>query len=155
MKNPEPDMDWDPLAAVDEEAAVEAEIKRRRRAREEVLKRASGSNAVAPAIQALQGSDSRASTPASTRNPTPGPQRTEANTPRSSKSPTCCYFSRIELTLQMIPPRLHSPPPKSRLHCRQLPLTLLTIRVLLNLTPMSKRTRRMAPPPQITTPQST
>ncbi|KAK3352803.1 kinase-like domain-containing protein [Lasiosphaeria hispida] len=80
----EPDMEWDPSTAISQEAAVEAEIQRRRQAREAALKRAAGTNgAVAPAIQALQGGDNPSSTPGSTRQNTPGPQRTEVNTPQS------------------------------------------------------------------------
>jgi len=74
-------MDWDPSAAMDEKAAEEAEIERRRKAREAALKRAA--SAVPPAIQALQAGEP-SSTPASTRYNTPGPQPTEANTPKSS-----------------------------------------------------------------------
>lgn len=79
----EPEKDWDAAAAVDSEAAIEAEIQRRRRAREEALKRAVG--AVTPTVQGLQVSDKPASsTPASTRHGTP--HKTEANTPRSGKA---------------------------------------------------------------------
>ncbi|GAB1318712.1 U4/U6 small nuclear ribonucleoprotein prp4 [Madurella fahalii] len=81
-QGPEPGMDWDPDAAMDEEAAVQAEIERRRRAREAALKR--GIGAVTPSIQALQAGDKPASTPASTRYSTPAPQRTEGNTPLSN-----------------------------------------------------------------------
>jgi len=77
---PEPDPDWDPSAAMDEEAAQEVEIQRRRRAREAALKRA---GAVVPSIQALQGADN-ASTPGSTRQTTPAPVKTDANTPNSN-----------------------------------------------------------------------
>ncbi|KAK3896985.1 kinase-like domain-containing protein [Staphylotrichum tortipilum] len=78
---PEPDMDWDPDAAVDEEAAVQAEIERRRKAREAALKR--GIGAATPTIQALQASERAASTPTS-RQSTPGPQTAEAATPLSN-----------------------------------------------------------------------
>ena len=77
-------MDWDPDTAMDEEAAVQAEIERRRRAREAALKR--GIGAATPTIQALQASERAASTPAS-RQSTPGPQTTEGATPVSSKHP--------------------------------------------------------------------
>ncbi len=80
-------MDWDPSAEMDQEAAVEAEIQRRRRAREAALKRAAGNAALTPAIQALQGSENPLSTPGSTRQNTPGPQKTEVNTPQSSMNP--------------------------------------------------------------------
>lgn len=83
-QEPEPDRDWDEAAAVDDEAAVEAEIQRRRRAREEALKRAVG--AATPTVQGLQLSEKAiASTPGSTRHGTP--QKTEANTPRSGMVP--------------------------------------------------------------------
>ncbi|KAK1771432.1 kinase-like protein [Phialemonium atrogriseum] len=79
-KEPEPEPDWDGTAAVDEEAAVEAEIQRRRLAREAAYKRAVG--AATPNVQGLQVSDKPAvSTPASTQRSTP--HITEANTPRS------------------------------------------------------------------------
>ncbi|KAG7288114.1 hypothetical protein NEMBOFW57_007637 [Staphylotrichum longicolle] len=81
-QGPEPDMDWDPETAMDEEAAVQAEIERRRRAREAALKR--GIGAASPAIQALQAGDRAASTPGSTRASTPGPQRAEGATPMSN-----------------------------------------------------------------------
>jgi len=77
-------MDWDPETAMDEEAAVQAEIERRRRAREAALKR--GIGAATPTIQALQAGDRPASTPGSTRHSTPGPQRVEGATPISSKN---------------------------------------------------------------------
>ncbi|KAL2171679.1 hypothetical protein VTG60DRAFT_1975 [Thermothelomyces hinnuleus] len=76
---PEPDMDWDPDAAMDQEAAVQAEIERRRRAREAALKRAA-----TPTVQALQAGDRPASTPTSTRPSTPGPQKAEGATPSSN-----------------------------------------------------------------------
>ena len=75
-------MDWDPDTAMDEEAAVQAEIERRRRAREAALKR--GIGAATPTIQALQASERAASTPVS-RQSTPGPQRADGTTPLSSK----------------------------------------------------------------------
>jgi serine/threonine-protein kinase PRP4 len=86
-QDPEPDVDWDPDTAMDEEAAVQAEIERRRRARETALKR--GIGVATPSIQALQAqaSDKPASTPASTRHNTPIPQRLEDNTPQSSEKP--------------------------------------------------------------------
>jgi serine/threonine-protein kinase PRP4 len=77
-------MDWDPDTAMDEEAAIQAEIERRRRAREAAFKR--GIGAATPTIQALQAGDRPASTP-STRHSTPGLQKTEGDTPRSSKDP--------------------------------------------------------------------
>ena len=77
-------MDWDPDTAMNEEAAVQAEIERRRRARDAALKR--GIGAATPTIQALQAGD-RASTPGSTRHSTPGPQKTDGATPLSSKNP--------------------------------------------------------------------
>lgn len=95
-KDPEPDMDWDPSAAMDEEAREQAEIERRRRAREAALKRAAVNGAVAPAIQALQAGGTSSSTPASTRHTTPGPQKTEANTPQSSKLPNLCHGSNAD-----------------------------------------------------------
>ncbi|KAK0642020.1 kinase-like domain-containing protein [Cercophora newfieldiana] len=85
---PEPDLDWDPSAAMDEEAAQEAEIQRRRRAREAALKRATTNGAVAPAVQALQGAETHPSTPGSTRQATPAPPRTDANTPNSNNPST-------------------------------------------------------------------
>ncbi|KAK3943280.1 kinase-like domain-containing protein [Diplogelasinospora grovesii] len=80
--DPEPDLDFDPASKLDEEAAVEAEIQRRRKAREAALKR--GIGATTPTIQALQTADRPASTPTSTRLNTPGPRGTEGNTPRSN-----------------------------------------------------------------------
>lgn len=87
--DPEPDPDWDPSAAMDEEAAQEAEIQRRRRAREAALKRAAANSAgaVVPLIQALQGADNT-STPGSTRQTTPAPVKTDANTPNSNDPST-------------------------------------------------------------------
>ncbi|KAL2159456.1 hypothetical protein VTH06DRAFT_2461 [Thermothelomyces fergusii] len=79
---PEPDMDWDPDTAMDQEAAVQAEIERRRRAREAALRRAA-----TPTVQALQAGDRPGSTPTSTRPSTPGPQKTEGATPSSSNGP--------------------------------------------------------------------
>ncbi|KAK4100917.1 kinase-like protein [Parathielavia hyrcaniae] len=81
-QHPEPDMDWDPDTAVDEEAAVQAEIERRRRAREAALKRSIG--APNPAVQAAQAGDKAASSPAFTRPSTPGPHRVEGATPLSN-----------------------------------------------------------------------
>jgi serine/threonine-protein kinase PRP4 len=78
-------MDWDPDQAMDEEAAVQAEIERRRRAREAALKR--GIGAATPTIQALQAGDKPASTPGSTRHSTPVPQKAGGATPLSSKRP--------------------------------------------------------------------
>jgi serine/threonine-protein kinase PRP4 len=75
-------MDWDPDAALDEEAAVQAEIERRRRAREAALKR--GIGAATPTIQALQIADKPTSTATSTRQSTPGPQRPDGATPLSN-----------------------------------------------------------------------
>jgi serine/threonine-protein kinase PRP4 len=81
-KAAEPEPDWDELANTDKEAAVEAEIQRRKRARDDALKRAMGRST--PNVQTLHLSDKPASaTPASTRYNTP--QRTEVNTPRSGK----------------------------------------------------------------------
>lgn len=60
---------------MNEEAAVQAEIERRRRKREAALKR--GIGAATPTIQALQASERPASTPGS-----PG-----SGTPRSSENP--------------------------------------------------------------------
>lgn len=79
---PEPDMDWDPDTALDEEAAVQAEIERRRRAREAALKR--GLGAVTPTIQVLQIADKPTSTPTSTRQSTPGLQKPDGATPLSN-----------------------------------------------------------------------
>ncbi|KAK0620956.1 kinase-like domain-containing protein [Immersiella caudata] len=80
--------DWDPSSAMDEEAAQEAEIQRRRRAREAALKRAAAANgAVAPLIQALQNAETH-STPGSTRQTTPAPQKTDVNTPNSNNPST-------------------------------------------------------------------
>ncbi|KAH6635620.1 kinase-like domain-containing protein [Chaetomium sp. MPI-SDFR-AT-0129] len=79
---PEPDMDWDPEEAVDEEAAVQAEIERRRRKREAALKR--GIGAATPIIQTLQTGDRLASTPGSTRQNTPGPSKGDEATPISN-----------------------------------------------------------------------
>ena len=78
-------MDWDPDQAMDEEAAVQAEIERRRRAREAALKR--GIGAATPTIQALQAGDRPTSTPGSTRHSTPVPQKADGATPLSSKRP--------------------------------------------------------------------
>ncbi|KAL2021306.1 hypothetical protein VTK56DRAFT_7277 [Thermocarpiscus australiensis] len=88
VQDAEHDMDWDPDSAMDPEAAEQAEIERRRRAREAALKRAIG--AATPSIQALQAGDKASSTPASTRYSTPGLQKTEGNTPQSNapSSPT-------------------------------------------------------------------
>ena len=84
----EPDKDWEPDATVDKEAAIEEEIQRRKRAREEAYKRAVGG--LTPTIQHLQGGAKASSTPGSTRysTPIPGVQKTEASTPRSGKSKT-------------------------------------------------------------------
>jgi len=82
----EPEVDWDPSAAMDEEAAQEAEIQRRRRAREAAMKRAAANGALVPSIQALQGTETYSSTPGSTRQTTPAPQKTDVNTPNSSKN---------------------------------------------------------------------
>lgn len=73
-------MDWDPDAAMDQEAAVQAEIERRRRAREAALKRAA-----TPTVQALQAGDRPVSTPTSTRQSTPGIQKADGATPLTSK----------------------------------------------------------------------
>ncbi|KAK0621742.1 hypothetical protein B0T17DRAFT_494869 [Bombardia bombarda] len=82
-RDPEPDLDWDASATMDREAAVEAEIQRRRRAREAAYKR--GIGAVTPTIQALQAGDKPPSTPASsTRHSSPVPHKTEVNTPQSN-----------------------------------------------------------------------
>lgn len=75
-------MDWDPEAAMDAEAKERAEIERRRRAREAAYKR--GIGAATPTIQALQVGDKPASTPASTRQSTPGFAKLEGNTPQSN-----------------------------------------------------------------------
>lgn len=90
-------MDWDPSAAMDEDAREQAEIQRRRRAREAALKRAAANGAVAPVIQALQAGGTSSSTPASTRHTTPGPQKTEANTPQSSRLPPPRYEGSPDL----------------------------------------------------------
>lgn len=77
-------MGWDPESAMDEEARVQAEIERRRKAREAALKRTAG--ATVPSILALQASDRPASaTPGSSRLNTPAPM--EGVTPTSSKIP--------------------------------------------------------------------
>jgi serine/threonine-protein kinase PRP4 len=69
---------------VDKEAAVEAEIARRRRLREEALKRAIGGST--PNLQSLQVSEkTRESTPVSTQ--ANSPHKTQANSPRSGKHP--------------------------------------------------------------------
>ncbi|KAL1837695.1 hypothetical protein VTJ49DRAFT_3507 [Mycothermus thermophilus] len=81
-QEPEPDMDWDPESAMDEEAREQAEIERRRKAREAALKRSAG--AVGPTIQALQAGDRPASTPGSTRLSTPASQPMEGVTPTSN-----------------------------------------------------------------------
>jgi serine/threonine-protein kinase PRP4 len=78
-------MDWDPDTAMDEESTVQAEIERRRRAREAALKR--GIGAASPAIQVLQAGDRPASTPGDTRQSTPGPHKANGETPQSSKEP--------------------------------------------------------------------
>lgn len=84
----EPEVDWDPSAAMDEEAAQEAEIQRRRRAREAAMKRAAANGALVPSIQALQGTETHSSTPGSTRQTTPAPQKTDVNTPNSNDPST-------------------------------------------------------------------
>lgn len=66
---------------MDEEAAVEAEIQRRKRAREEALKRALSAGKTT--VQSLQVTDTLGSTPISTRQSTPGNQKSEAPTPGS------------------------------------------------------------------------
>ncbi|KAK4198374.1 kinase-like domain-containing protein [Triangularia verruculosa] len=76
------DMDWDPDAAMDEEAKERAEIERRRRLREAAYKR--GIGASTPTIQSLQADDKTVSTPASTRQSTPGLLRVDASTPKSN-----------------------------------------------------------------------
>lgn len=76
----EVDMDWDPDTVVDEEAAMEAEIQRRRSAREEALKRARG---VGSNSQVLEVNGGAGSTPLSTRQNSPGPQKPRDGTPRS------------------------------------------------------------------------
>ncbi|KAL2267413.1 hypothetical protein VTJ83DRAFT_4690 [Remersonia thermophila] len=81
-QEPEPDMDWDPESTMDEEAREQAEIERRRKAREAALKRSAG--AAAPTIQALQSGDRPASTPGSTRLSTPALQPMEGVTPTSN-----------------------------------------------------------------------
>lgn len=79
----EPEQDFDEINPVDKEAAIEAEIMRRRRLREEAYKRATGATTLS--IQSLQVSKKpAASTPASTQYSTP--HKTEANTPRSPTS---------------------------------------------------------------------
>ena len=70
---------------MNQEAAVEAEIQRRRLAREAALKRAVGNSAPVPMVQALQGSGNASSTPGSTRQNTPGPEKMDVATPRSGK----------------------------------------------------------------------
>ncbi|OIW28571.1 kinase-like protein [Coniochaeta ligniaria NRRL 30616] len=78
---PAADLDFDDVSPADKEAAVEAEIARRRRLREEALKRAIGANT--PNLQSLHVSEKPSeSTSVSTQANTP--QRTEANTPRSA-----------------------------------------------------------------------
>jgi serine/threonine-protein kinase PRP4 len=95
-QEPEPEKDWDEAAAVDDEAAVEAEILRRRRAREEAFKRAVG--AATPTVQGLQLSEkATASTPASTRHGTP--LRVEANTPRSGKVQSLSQSPRLQTNI--------------------------------------------------------
>ncbi|KAK3502360.1 kinase-like domain-containing protein [Neurospora crassa] len=87
-KEPEPDMDWDPSEAMDEEARVQAEIERRRRARQAALQR--GLGAASPSVQSLQG-DKPSPTPSSSRFNTPAPQKTEPSSPKSrnvTMSPT-------------------------------------------------------------------
>ncbi|KAK4188435.1 putative Serine/threonine-protein kinase prp4 [Podospora australis] len=81
-KDLEPVMDWDPEAELDAEAKERAEIERRRRAREAAYKR--GIGAATPTIQALQTGDKPLSTPASTRQSTPGLPKLEGNTPQSN-----------------------------------------------------------------------
>ncbi|KAH8882603.1 kinase-like protein [Thozetella sp. PMI_491] len=80
----DPDRDWDPDAAVDQEVAAEAEIQRRKRAREEALKKALRGST--PSSLRVQLGEKASSTPASTRfhTPTPGLLKTGPNTPRSA-----------------------------------------------------------------------
>ncbi|KAK4161572.1 putative Serine/threonine-protein kinase prp4 [Cladorrhinum sp. PSN259] len=79
-QNDDADMDFDPDAVMDQEAREQAEIERRRRAREAALSRARG----ASSIQCLQADDRLASTPASTRQSTPGLPRADVGTPQSN-----------------------------------------------------------------------
>ncbi len=84
QRNAEQEEDWDPSAEMNQEAAVEAEIQRRRLAREAALKRAVGDSAPVPILQALQ----EVETPPrlrSTRQNTAGPEKLDAATPRSGK----------------------------------------------------------------------
>ncbi|KAJ4300552.1 U4/U6 small nuclear ribonucleoprotein prp4 [Collariella sp. IMI 366227] len=83
-KDSEPD--WDPDTSMNEEAAVQAEIERRRRARQAALQR--GLGAASPAIQGLQAGDRAASTPGSTRYTTPVPQKIDGETPQSNAPST-------------------------------------------------------------------
>lgn len=76
-------MDWDPSEAMDEEARVQAEIERRRRARQAALQR--GLGAASPSVQSLQG-DKPSPTPSLSRFNTPALQKTEPSSPKSSKS---------------------------------------------------------------------
>ncbi|CAP61201.1 uncharacterized protein PODANS_3_1560 [Podospora anserina S mat+] len=78
----EPDMDWDPDAVMDEEAREKAEIERRRRLREAAYKR--GIGASTPTIQSLQAGEKNVSSPASTRQSTPGLLKVDAATPNSN-----------------------------------------------------------------------
>ncbi|KAK3990996.1 putative Serine/threonine-protein kinase prp4 [Cladorrhinum sp. PSN332] len=80
-KNDDADVDFDPDVVMDQEAREQAEIERRRRAREAALSRVRG--AATPAIQSLQAGDRFASTP-STRQSTPGLQRPDVGTPQSN-----------------------------------------------------------------------
>ncbi|KAB5554949.1 kinase-like domain-containing protein [Coniochaeta sp. 2T2.1] len=74
------ELDFDDVSPADKEAAIEAEIARRRRLREEALKRAIGANSSdLPSASASEKASE--STPVSTRANTP--HITEANTPRS------------------------------------------------------------------------
>ena len=75
-------MDWDPSEAMDEEAREQAEIERRRRARQAALQR--GLGAASPSVQSVQG-DKPSPTPSSSRLNTPAPQKTEPSSPKSSK----------------------------------------------------------------------
>ncbi|KAK4227451.1 putative Serine/threonine-protein kinase prp4 [Podospora fimiseda] len=80
-KDDDADVDFDPDVVMDQEAREQAEIERRRRAREAALSRVRG--ATTPAIQFLQTGDRLASTP-STRQSTPALQRPDVGTPQSN-----------------------------------------------------------------------
>lgn len=93
-QEPEPDVDWDPDTLMDEEARVQAEIERRRRAREAALKR--GLDATSPAVRTLQAGDQASSTQPSTRHNTPGLQRPEGETPVSGRTTALTSYRLLE-----------------------------------------------------------